>query len=112
MNSISDTASSVKQLDAGEAVLFTDKLRSRWPMLVALLLLVNSLSSASVFRVRESITSDICSALWEDWAEDVNSESQYELKHFSSNDLSCSQGFFICHMINYTGYNQKWNVGM
>ncbi len=21
------------------------------------------------------------------------------------------QGFFICHMINYTGYNQKWNVG-
>ncbi len=20
------------------------------------------------------------------------------------------QGFFICHMINYTGYNQKWNV--
>ncbi len=21
-----------------------------------------------------------------------------------------SQGFFICHMINYTGYNQKWNV--
>ncbi len=22
-----------------------------------------------------------------------------------------SQGFFICHMINYTGYNQKWNVG-
>ncbi len=21
------------------------------------------------------------------------------------------QGFFICHIINYTGYNQKWNVG-
>ncbi len=20
------------------------------------------------------------------------------------------QGFFICHIINYTGYNQKWNV--
>ncbi len=26
---------------------------------------------------------------------------QYELK---------VQGFFICHIINYTGYNQKWNV--
>ncbi len=25
--------------------------------------------------------------------------------------LRTHQGFCICHMINYTGYNQKWNVG-
>ncbi len=31
--------------------------------------------------------------------------------HLSST-LPCKQGqgFFICHIINYTGYNQKWNV--
>lgn len=100
INSKSYTASSVKQLVAGEAAFFTDKLLSRWQMLVALLLLVNSLSSTGVLdgqiRFRESNKSDIwshthCSALWEDLAEDLNSESQYELKHFSSNDLSCSQ---------------------
>ncbi len=25
-------------------------------------------------------------------------------------DILKVQGFFICHIINYTGYNQKWNV--
>ncbi len=29
---------------------------------------------------------------------------------FTSTLLFSVQGFFICHIINYTGYNQKWNV--
>ncbi len=28
----------------------------------------------------------------------------------SSSGVIKVQGFFICHIINYTGYNQKWNV--
>ncbi len=45
---------------------------------------------------------------------------QNDLDYFSSYCNMCNvnsssrfkvQGFFICHMINYTGYNQKWNVG-
>ncbi len=29
---------------------------------------------------------------------------------FRPDDPTVAQGFFICHIINYTGYNQKWNV--
>ncbi len=29
---------------------------------------------------------------------------------FTFNSRFKVQGFFICHIINYTGYNQKWNV--
>ncbi len=32
-------------------------------------------------------------------------------KH-SEDFSSLIQGFFICHIINYTGYNQKSNVGI
>ncbi len=33
-------------------------------------------------------------------------------RHLSREAINQGQGFFICHIINYTGYNQKWNVAI
>ncbi len=39
-----------------------------------------------------------------------HNHSEMIVKKDTSSQMFKVQGFFICHMINYTGYNQKWNV--
>ncbi len=80
---------------------------------------IKAVFSASLLQSSVSHDLQKSSAAQETFMIIISVENSCAASYFGENYIIISseeqhgsrvQGFFICHIINYTGYNQKWNV--